>query len=266
MILKFLSKYYLHSRALQLRKDILNFWQLPIESVFEAWERFKSCLRKCPDHRISLIDQIFTFHHGIMMIDRDKIMVAASGNIMRKTPQEAYDLIENMTQHHFQWDAEVYYDTTTGVSTHYSETTSAFGAQIEVFGKQTAYTIQSVQHQPRPGHPNTVYYSDDSDESDEDEPSVVLNIQKPIHSLSGNPTPFSDYVIESLSPLPTPFRDSDSLLEETDTLLSHSNDSLPDYEAFCFDHIEEKSSGSTTSHSNHSLAEYESFHFNLSID
>ncbi|GJT99221.1 hypothetical protein Tco_1094739 [Tanacetum coccineum] len=265
MVSKFLSKYYPYSRALQLRKDILNFWQLPMESVFEAWERFKSCLRKFPDHRIWLIDQIFTFYHGIMMVDQDKIM----------------------------WDAEVYYDTATGVSAHYSETTSALSAQIEVFRKQTAYTIQSVQHQPRPGHPNTVYYLD-SDESDEDEPSEVLDIQKPIHSLSGNPTPSSDFVVESLSPLPTPFRDSDSLLEETDILLSHSDDSLPDYEtfyfdieekssgsttshfdhslldyeAFCFDvdHIEEKSSGSTTSHSDLSLLEYESFHFDLSID
>ncbi|GJW89324.1 reverse transcriptase domain-containing protein [Tanacetum coccineum] len=49
---------------------------------------------------------------------------------------------------------------------------------------------------------------------------------------------------------------------------SHSDHSLSDYEAFCFevDHIEEKSSGSTTSHSDLSLPEYESFHFDLSID
>ncbi|GJZ81910.1 reverse transcriptase domain-containing protein [Tanacetum coccineum] len=230
MILKFLSKYYPYSRALQLRKDILNFRQLPTESVFEAWERFKSCLQKCPDHRILLDHQILTFYHGITMIDRDKIMVAAGGNIMRKTPQEAYDLIENMTQHHFY-------------------------AQIEVLGKQTTYTIQSVQHQPGPGHPNTVYYLD-SDESDEDEPSEVLDIQKPIHSLSGNPTPSSDSMVESLSPLSTPFEDSDSLLEETDTLLSHSDDPVPDYETFCVD-IKEKSSGSTTSQSDHSLPDYE---------
>nr|GEX97583.1 hypothetical protein [Tanacetum cinerariifolium] len=100
-------------------------------------------------------------------------------------------------------------------------------------------------------------------------------------------------MVESLFPLPTPFEDSDSLLEETDTLLSHSDDSSPDYEtfffdikeksssnttshsdhsildyeAFCFDvdHIEEKSSGSTASHSDLSLLEYESFHFDLSI-
>ncbi|GKB59637.1 putative RNA-directed DNA polymerase [Tanacetum coccineum] len=67
------------------------------------------------------------------MIDRDKIMVAAGGNITRKTPQEAYDLIENMTQHHFQWDAEVYHDTTTDMSTHYSKTTFASSEQVEGF-------------------------------------------------------------------------------------------------------------------------------------
>ncbi|GKA53406.1 hypothetical protein Tco_0746721 [Tanacetum coccineum] len=81
-------------------------------------------------------------------------------------------------------------------------------------------------------------------------------------------------------------------IEETDTLLSHfdlslldyevfciedkssgstpshSNQFLPEYESFCFevDHIEEKSSGSNTSHSDLSLLEYESFHFDLSID
>ncbi|GKD49100.1 hypothetical protein Tco_1278076 [Tanacetum coccineum] len=61
---------------------------------------------------------------------------------------------------------------------------------------------------------------------------------------------------------PTPCGGSDSLVEETDILLSHFNDSSPDYETFRFD-IEEKSSGSTTSHSNHSLSEYESFCFDV---
>ncbi|GJW21820.1 reverse transcriptase domain-containing protein [Tanacetum coccineum] len=82
----------------------------------------------------------------------------------------------------------------------------------------------------------------------EDHFDEVLKIQKSIHYLSGSPTP-SDLVV-------------DSLVEETDILLSHFNDSSPDYEIFCFD-IEEKSSGSTTSHSYHSLLEYESFCFDV---
>ncbi|GJX79815.1 hypothetical protein Tco_0327964 [Tanacetum coccineum] len=79
------------------------------------------------------------------------------------------------------------------------------------------------------------------------------------NSLSGNPTPSFDSVVESLSPLPTPCGDSDSLVEETDILLSHFNDSSLYYETFCFD-IKEKSSGSTTSHSDHSLPDYEAFY------
>ncbi|GKD04327.1 hypothetical protein Tco_1179301 [Tanacetum coccineum] len=82
--------------------------------------------------------------------------------------------------------------------------------------------------------------------------------------------------------------------KETDALLSHFNDSPPEYETYSFDieeksngsttipseysfldyeafyldesHIEEKSSGSTTTHSDFSLHEYDSFIFDLSID
>nr|GEX81780.1 hypothetical protein [Tanacetum cinerariifolium] len=46
---------------------------------------------------------------------------------------------------------------------------------------------------------------------------------------------------------------------------THSNISLPDYEAFYFDddHVKEISSGSTTTHSDISLSEYDSFIFDL---
>ncbi|GJT79884.1 hypothetical protein Tco_1054226 [Tanacetum coccineum] len=134
------------------------------------------------------------------MIVRDKIMVAAGGNIMRNTPQEAYDLIENMTQHHYQWDSEVQYNTTTNMSAHYSKTTFASS------------------------HPNTFHYTY-YDESDEDEPSKVLKVHKSIHPLSGSPTPSSDSIIASSSPSLTPPGNSDFLLEEIDAFLAL--DSIP---------------------------------------
>ncbi|GJT64768.1 hypothetical protein Tco_1016248, partial [Tanacetum coccineum] len=80
------------------------------------------------------------------------------------------------------------------------------------------------------------------------------------NSLSGNPTPSSDSMIESLSASPISCGDSDHLLEETDTLLSHFDNSSPEYETFSFD-IKEKSSGSTTTHSDYSLLDYEAFYF-----
>ncbi|GJX57076.1 reverse transcriptase domain-containing protein [Tanacetum coccineum] len=74
-----------------------------------------------------------------------------------------------------------------------------------------------------------------------------------------------DYDVDPRVPLilGRPFlRTSRALVDETDILLSHFNDSSPDYETFCFD-IEEKSSGSTISHSYHYLPEYESFCFDV---
>nr|GEV56014.1 hypothetical protein [Tanacetum cinerariifolium] len=94
----------------------------------------------------------------------------------------------------------------------------------------------------------------DSDESDEDEPSEVLEVQRSIHHLSGSPTPSFDPIVDEE--------------KSSGSTTTHSDYSLLDYEAFYFDddHIEEKSSGSTTTHSYFSLPELDSFMFDLSID
>ncbi|GJV59141.1 hypothetical protein Tco_1465241, partial [Tanacetum coccineum] len=59
--------------------------------------------------------------------------------------------------------------------------------------------------------------------------------QKLIHHLSGSPTLSSDPVVASLSPSLTPTRDSDSILEETDTLLLHHDSTSPEVDDDMFD-------------------------------
>nr|GEZ32672.1 hypothetical protein [Tanacetum cinerariifolium] len=102
-----------------------------------------------------------------------------------------------------------------------------------------------------------------------------------IEALKDNPTPSSDCKTKSSS------TSLDSFLEETNTFhnslsefenfyfdlgeissgstTTHSDISLPDYEAFYFDddHIKVISSGSPTTHSDISLSEYDSFIFDL---
>ncbi|GKF58518.1 hypothetical protein Tco_0172055, partial [Tanacetum coccineum] len=80
-----------------------------------------------------------------------------------------------------------------------------------------------------------------------------------IESLKDNPT--QDCVLNSPSLFPIPDMDSDSFLEESDISLSHSNNSLPEFESFS-NHMKETSSGSTNT--NYSLPEYETFHFDNS--
>ncbi|GKD01780.1 reverse transcriptase domain-containing protein [Tanacetum coccineum] len=63
----FLGKYFPPSMVTKLRNDIKNFHQRLDESLFEAWE-------------------------------------SAGETFMKRRPEECYDLIENMTAHHNDWD------------------------------------------------------------------------------------------------------------------------------------------------------------------
>nr|GEX37590.1 hypothetical protein [Tanacetum cinerariifolium] len=84
--------------------------------------------------------------------------------------------------------------------------------------------------------------------------NVSLLIDK-IEALKDNPTASSKFLTKSSSTSPKSF------LEETNTF----ENSLPEFESFCFD-LEEISSGSTTTHSDISLSEYDLFIYDFSDD
>nr|GEZ69613.1 hypothetical protein [Tanacetum cinerariifolium] len=105
-----------------------------------------------------------------------------------------------------------------------------------------------------------------------------------IEALKDNPNPSSEFLTKSSS------TSLNSLLKDANTFhnslpefenfyfdlgeissgstTTHSDISLPDYEAFSFDddHVKEISSGSTTTHSNISLSEYDLFIFDFAYE
>ncbi|GJZ81961.1 reverse transcriptase domain-containing protein [Tanacetum coccineum] len=112
MMRKFLSKYFPPSMVTKLRNEITKFEQKPHESLFEAWERYKLSIDRCPNHNMLLVTQIDTFYNGLTLSHRDTINAAAGGTFMQKTPEECYELIENMTAHHNHWDTSATRDET----------------------------------------------------------------------------------------------------------------------------------------------------------
>nr|GEW61981.1 hypothetical protein [Tanacetum cinerariifolium] len=92
--------------------------------------------------------------------------------------------------------------------------------------------------------------------------NINLLIDK-IEYLNDNST--SDCVLKSPFPFPILVEDSDSFFEKSDTSLSYSDNSLPEFETF-IDHTEETSSGSTTTHAGNSLFDYDSFLFEIKPD
>nr|GEZ21036.1 reverse transcriptase domain-containing protein [Tanacetum cinerariifolium] len=100
----FLRKYFPPSMVTKLRNEITNFYQRPEESLFEAWEHYKISIDRCPNHNMFLITQIDTFYNGLTLRHHDTINAAAGETFMKRRPEEFYDLIENMTAHHNDWD------------------------------------------------------------------------------------------------------------------------------------------------------------------
>nr|GEU49158.1 reverse transcriptase domain-containing protein [Tanacetum cinerariifolium] len=106
MMRKFLSKYFPPSTVTKLRNDITKFEQKPHESLFEAWEHFSINCRR-------------NFY-------------------AKKTLEECYELIENMTAHHNHWDTSVIQDETSrNISS--NSTTETVGG----YTQETAYATMS---------------------------------------------------------------------------------------------------------------------------
>nr|GEY45897.1 reverse transcriptase domain-containing protein [Tanacetum cinerariifolium] len=100
----FLGKYFPPSMVTKLRNAITNFRQRPDDSLFKAWERYKLSIDRFHNHNMLLITQIDTFYNGLTLRHRDTINAASGGTFMKRRPEECYDLIENMTTHHNDWD------------------------------------------------------------------------------------------------------------------------------------------------------------------
>nr|GFB62775.1 hypothetical protein [Tanacetum cinerariifolium] len=91
-------------KFLHLRNEITNFRQHLDESLFEEWECYKLSIDRFPNHNMLPVTQIDTFYNGLTLRHRDTINAAAGGTFRKRHPEECYDLIENMTAHHNDWD------------------------------------------------------------------------------------------------------------------------------------------------------------------
>ena len=100
---KFLAKFFPPAKTAKLRNEITMFDQQHGESLYEAWERYKELLRKCPHHGLPKWLQLNTFYNGLHGNLRSSIDAAAGGALMAKTYEEAYQLIETMATNNYQW-------------------------------------------------------------------------------------------------------------------------------------------------------------------
>ncbi|GJV22006.1 reverse transcriptase domain-containing protein [Tanacetum coccineum] len=95
-----LFPYYLTHHATawfdRLPKNSIHGWE---EMVTKFLSKYFS-----PSIVTILRNDINTFYNGLTLRHWDTINVVARGTFMKRRPKECYDLIENMTAHHNDWD------------------------------------------------------------------------------------------------------------------------------------------------------------------
>ncbi|GJU76841.1 reverse transcriptase domain-containing protein [Tanacetum coccineum] len=142
---KLMKIVYEECMVTKLRNDITNFRQRPDESLFEAWERYKLSTDRCHNHNMLPVTQIDTFYNGLTLRHRDTINAAAGGTFMKRRPEECYDLIENMTTHHNDWDTSAQRNESSSSITSSNPEIASLKLQMEEMNRNLTRMLQTNQ-------------------------------------------------------------------------------------------------------------------------
>ncbi|GJY84704.1 reverse transcriptase domain-containing protein [Tanacetum coccineum] len=98
---KFLNKYCPPGRTAKKMEEINNFQQEPDETLFQAWERFKELLMKCPQHYLTEMQEVILFYNGLDIPTRQ--ILDSRGVIPTKTAEDAKKVIQEMAEYYQKW-------------------------------------------------------------------------------------------------------------------------------------------------------------------
>ncbi|GJR08797.1 putative reverse transcriptase domain-containing protein [Tanacetum coccineum] len=77
----------LKCRGAKKMEEINNFQQEPDENLYQAWERFKELLMKCPQHYLTEMQEVILFYNGLGIPTRQ--ILDSGGAIPSKTAADA---------------------------------------------------------------------------------------------------------------------------------------------------------------------------------
>nr|GEX47260.1 hypothetical protein [Tanacetum cinerariifolium] len=119
----FFGKYFPPSMVTKLINEITNFRQRPDESLFKAWEHYKLSIDRC-------------------------------GTFMKRPPEECYDLIENMTVYHNDWDTSAQRsESSSSITSFFDTEIAALKAEMAKINKNLLRVLQ-VKQQVKAVTPN----------------------------------------------------------------------------------------------------------------
>ena len=98
MVEAYMSIFFPFTLTSKRRWEIIVFKQGNDESFYNAWERYKRLLKRCPMHGIDLTTHMDIFYHSMNYTSKSIINAACFGAFKRKSAEEAKQLIEDLAK------------------------------------------------------------------------------------------------------------------------------------------------------------------------
>ncbi|GKE67595.1 reverse transcriptase domain-containing protein [Tanacetum coccineum] len=99
----FISRFFPPALFDRLLGEIRAFSQHENETLTEAWLRMKEMLKNCHGHNLSKGNIIKIFYHGLNEITQEVLNAATGGIFLYKTPNQAYQLLEDKVLLKLDW-------------------------------------------------------------------------------------------------------------------------------------------------------------------
>ncbi|GKB07540.1 hypothetical protein Tco_0835824 [Tanacetum coccineum] len=131
---KFLNKYCPPGRTAKKIEEINNFQQEPDETFYQAWERFKELLMKCPNE----MQEVILFYNGLDVPTRQ--ILDSRDVVPTKTAADAKKAIQEMAEYSQKWHNR----TSRGRSTETSNGLAAIQAQLNNLGREIRKVNEKV--------------------------------------------------------------------------------------------------------------------------
>ncbi|GKC51970.1 hypothetical protein Tco_1074715 [Tanacetum coccineum] len=128
--IKFLSKYCPPARTAKKIEEINNFQQEPDENLYQAWERFKELLMKCPQDYLTEMQEVVLFYNGLDVLTRQ--ILDSRGAMPSKTIADAKVAIQEMAEYSQKW----HYGTSRTRSTETFDGLAAIQAQLNILKRE----------------------------------------------------------------------------------------------------------------------------------
>ena len=93
-----MSKFFPPSLTSERRGEIIVFKKREDESPYNAWERFKRLLKRCPMHGIDLTTHMDIFYHAMNYASKGIIDASCCGAFKRRSAKKARQLIEDLAK------------------------------------------------------------------------------------------------------------------------------------------------------------------------